>query len=154
MIQHSLEKDPRARLQSAEQLLKGLTELKRDLDTRELLASDSGTRISGRRTPAAGWPDLDWRKTSLGVMCLALIVAAGYLSTHFFDPADAGPEISTDKRSLAVFYFQNLSGEPELDWLRAGLTDMLVTDLAQIPTPRPFRSIFTFCSLILTQNGF
>ena len=134
LIQHSLEKDPRARLQSADQLLEALTELKRDLDTGELLASDSGTRISGRRTPAAGRVGLDWRKTSLGAVCLALIVAAGYLSIHFFGPGDGGPSIATDKRSLAVFYFQNLSGDSQLDWLRAGFTDMLVTDLAQTPT--------------------
>jgi DNA-binding MarR family transcriptional regulator len=28
-------------------------------------------------------------------------------------------------------YFENASGDPELDWLRNGLTDMLVTDLSQ-----------------------
>jgi TolB-like protein/Flp pilus assembly protein TadD len=41
---------------------------------------------------------------------------------------------SSGRPSLAVLYFDNLSGEPELDWLRHGLTDMLVTDLAQSPT--------------------
>jgi serine/threonine protein kinase/tetratricopeptide (TPR) repeat protein len=33
--------------------------------------------------------------------------------------------------SLAVLPFENLSGEPELDWLRNGLPEMLVTDLSQ-----------------------
>ncbi len=37
------------------------------------------------------------------------------------------------RRSVAVFYFDNLSGDPQLDWLRTGLTDMLVTNLSQSP---------------------
>ena len=34
---------------------------------------------------------------------------------------------------MAVFYFDNLTGDPQLDWLRTGLTDMLVTNLSQSP---------------------
>ena len=40
------------------------------------------------------------------------------------------------KPSLAVLYFENLSGDESLNWLRTGLTDMLVTDLAQSPNIR------------------
>jgi len=40
------------------------------------------------------------------------------------------------KPSLAVLYFENLSGDESLEWLRTGLTDMLVTDLAQSPSIR------------------
>lgn len=36
-------------------------------------------------------------------------------------------------RSVGVLYFQNNTGDPELDWLRTALTDLLVTDLAQSP---------------------
>src|SRR4029450_1887488 len=35
------------------------------------------------------------------------------------------------RRSLAVLYFDNVTGDPGLDWLRTGLTDMLVTNLSQ-----------------------
>ena len=37
------------------------------------------------------------------------------------------------KETLAVLHFENLSADPELEWLRTGLTDMLVTDLSQAP---------------------
>src|SRR4029077_4994612 len=37
------------------------------------------------------------------------------------------------KPSVAVLYFENNTGNPQLDWLRTGLTDMLVTDLSQSP---------------------
>ena len=42
----------------------------------------------------------------------------------------AVPEVS--RPSLAVLFFQNLSADPDLDWMRVGLADMLVTDLTQI----------------------
>ncbi len=44
--------------------------------------------------------------------------------------------IEDDRPSLAIFYFDNLTGDPSLDWLRTGLTDMLVTDLTQSPDLR------------------
>ena len=37
------------------------------------------------------------------------------------------------KRAVAVLYFENQSGERELDWLREGLTDMLITGLSRSP---------------------
>jgi tetratricopeptide (TPR) repeat protein len=40
------------------------------------------------------------------------------------------------KPSIAVLFFDNMSKEPELDWLRVGLADMLSTDLAQSPDIR------------------
>ena len=35
------------------------------------------------------------------------------------------------RRRTAVFFWENLSGDPELDWLQYGITDLLVLDLAQ-----------------------
>ena len=37
------------------------------------------------------------------------------------------------KPSIAVLYFENNTGNASLDWLRTGLTDMVVTDLSQSP---------------------
>ena len=38
-----------------------------------------------------------------------------------------------EQRSIAILYFRNDSDDESLDWLRRGLTDMLVTDLSQSP---------------------
>ncbi|MBI3423586.1 MAG: tetratricopeptide repeat protein [Acidobacteria bacterium] len=38
------------------------------------------------------------------------------------------------KRTVAVLYFENQSGDRELDWLREGLTDMLITNLSRSRT--------------------
>lgn len=35
------------------------------------------------------------------------------------------------KRSVAVMYFENQSASPDLDWLREGLADMLITNLSR-----------------------
>ncbi len=37
------------------------------------------------------------------------------------------------RRRMAVFFFENESGDPELDWLQYGITELLVQDLQQNP---------------------
>jgi tetratricopeptide (TPR) repeat protein/TolB-like protein len=37
------------------------------------------------------------------------------------------------RRRMAVFFFENASGDPELDWLQYGITELLVQDLQQNP---------------------
>ncbi|MDQ3010435.1 MAG: winged helix-turn-helix domain-containing protein, partial [Acidobacteriota bacterium] len=37
------------------------------------------------------------------------------------------------KRALAVLFFENRSGAPELDWLREGLADMLIANFSRSP---------------------
>ena len=39
---------------------------------------------------------------------------------------------SIPDNTIAVYYFANLTGNPELETLQKGLTDMLITDLAQV----------------------
>ena len=36
-----------------------------------------------------------------------------------------------ERRSIGVFYFDNVTGDEDLDWMRRGLTEMLTTDLSQ-----------------------
>ena len=45
--------------------------------------------------------------------------------------ADAALPQVPGKRAVAVMYFENQSQSPELDWLREGLTDMLITSLSR-----------------------
>ena len=56
-----------------------------------------------------------------GVWLIKRVPAAGALTGN------------TGKPSVAVLYFENKTGSTQLDWLRTGLTDMLVTDLSQSP---------------------
>jgi tetratricopeptide (TPR) repeat protein len=38
-----------------------------------------------------------------------------------------------EQKSLVIRYFKNHTGDPSLDWLERGLTDMLITELSQSP---------------------
>ena len=47
------------------------------------------------------------------------------------DPRAGLEDVSSTKVVLAILAFDNVSRDPELDWLRRGLSDLLITDLAQ-----------------------
>lgn len=71
-----------------------------------------------------------------------LLVAAPLLALAlYFAPRAGWPRATTEtalprvpgKRAVTVMYFENQSGDRELDWLREGLADMFITNLARAP---------------------
>ena len=133
MIQRTLEKDVKNRYQSTADLRKDLEDLSRDVETGEISAtglSSPGLSAASAR-PAWLWP--------AAVAGSAFLAGALWLTRATHTPAPPPVEIvaiEDDRPSLAIFYFDNLTGDPSLDWLRTGLTDMLVTDLTQSPDLR------------------
>ena len=132
MIQRCLEKRPEDRYQSVSDLRRDLEDLRHDLQSGELSLSTTAGRqrllstVSGARRwlpPVAGRRWLLPAVSGLALLFLALLGAVLFLGRT--------PRAEDGRRSVAVFYFDNLSGEPKLDWLRTGLTDMLVTNLSQ-----------------------
>ncbi len=134
MIQRCLEKRPEDRYQSVSDLRRDLEDLRHDLQSGELLLSTTAGRQRLLSTVSGGgrrWlPKVAGRRwllpavSAAALLLLALLGAVVFLGRR--PPAD-----EDGRRSVAVFYFDNLSGEPRLDWLRTGLTDMLVTNLSQ-----------------------
>jgi serine/threonine protein kinase/tetratricopeptide (TPR) repeat protein len=128
MIQRALEKRPEDRYQSTTDLRRDLEDLKRDVDTGELLReSTSGSRRFALIPERRGWLLPALTGAALAAVAAAVLV--------LFSRAP-GPPAADDRSSIAVFYFDNLSGDSQLDWLRTGLTNMLVTNLSQSPTLR------------------
>jgi tetratricopeptide (TPR) repeat protein/TolB-like protein len=124
MIQRALEKRPEDRYQSTTDLRRDLEDLKRDVDTGEVMLGSS----SGRRRLVAAVAGR--RRWALPVASLASLVMLAAMAALFFKGRP--PAAAADGRpSLAVLYFDNVTGDPGLDWLRTGLTDMLVTNLSQ-----------------------
>jgi tetratricopeptide (TPR) repeat protein len=127
MIQRALEKRPEDRYQSVSDLRRDLEDLKRDIDTGELrLSTTAGRQRLVAEGPARG-------RWVLPAALAAALLVIGAMSVVLFRgrrPPAAGDD---DRRSVAVFYFDNLTGDPQLEWLRTGLTDMLVTNLSQSP---------------------
>jgi serine/threonine protein kinase/tetratricopeptide (TPR) repeat protein len=109
IVDRCLQKEPDRRYGTMTQVLEDLRRVRRKLDT-----SQGRGRFTRR----------------------ALLVAAavgGLVLLAFTMFPSAPPPVDERKPSIAIFPFENLTGDPGLDWLRTGLPDMLVTDLSQAP---------------------
>ncbi|NKB86772.1 MAG: protein kinase [Acidobacteria bacterium] len=136
LIQRALAKQPDQRYQSAADLRQDLAVIRRDMETGEALSSGlySGTHASPGLQQARPW--IRWAGYAVGAAATigVIAVALPWFGGRPPRPGDGPPvaPASVDARpAVAVFYFDNISGDEELQWLRTGLTDMLVTDLSQ-----------------------
>ena len=79
-------------------------------------------------------PKLTQSRTLLGVAVLALLVVsvAVWLGRSRAAPASAAPRLN----SIAVLPLANLSGDPSEEFFADGMTDQLITDLAQVGSLR------------------
>jgi len=119
-------KDPDDRFQGMKDLVVDLRAARRRLES---------APVPPALTPAAGSRaasvETGFRQPFLlAAAVVALLLAGGGLLwwvNHEGAPPDSG------RPALAVLYFENNTGDPSLDWMRTGLTDMLVTDLSQSP---------------------
>lgn len=80
-----------------------------------------------------------WKKRAVLVSILVIVIA-GAATAAFLIQRRRSLELSLSnvtlphtagKRSVAVMFFDNQSGSADLDWLREGLADMLITDLSR-----------------------
>ena len=140
IIGHSLEKDPGRRYQSTIDLRNDLEGLKEEVDSGESLASGisgTGSMVAAGKVRARGW--LGYAAAAVVVLVALAGSVWGYRQFFVDSPRElepAGVGAADVRPSLAVLYFDNISGEEEIDWLRTGLTEMLVTDLSQSPDLR------------------
>jgi tetratricopeptide (TPR) repeat protein len=109
IVDRCLQKEPDRRYAS---MAEPLEELKR-----ARIQIESGSRLS-RGARRALWA--------------AAIAASLLAALAFFSLRQAEPEFE-ETPSIAVLQFENLSSDPELEWLSTGLPDMLATDLSQSP---------------------
>jgi tetratricopeptide (TPR) repeat protein/DNA-binding winged helix-turn-helix (wHTH) protein len=70
------------------------------------------------------------------VLAIVLIVTGGYVGYRFSRPTPPlPPDVKLPnvlgKKAVAVMYLNNQSNTPELDWLREGLADMLISNLSR-----------------------
>jgi serine/threonine protein kinase/TolB-like protein/tetratricopeptide (TPR) repeat protein len=143
IVQRALQKDPEQRYPDAVQLRDDLVALRRDLDTGDLVRSLSGPGTAHAPPSSGVGRGLRFAALafagSLVVVMLSLWAlrdpGAGEAIPGGPEPGPpaASPIAQDDRQGIAVLHFDNLSGDPDLDWLRAGLADMLITDLSESP---------------------
>src|SRR5262249_46559730 len=137
LIEKCLAKDPDSRYQGMRDVVVDLRAARRRLESTTMTAVGSAAAKAAR---SGAWTREGMMRAQQYVYyAVALVVAAligvGALMSRFKSgaPAAAGSSAESGKPSVAVLYFENNTGNPQLDWLRTGLTDMLVTDLSQSP---------------------
>jgi serine/threonine protein kinase/tetratricopeptide (TPR) repeat protein len=134
ILDKCLAKDPDDRYQGMRDAIVDMRGARRRLDSSaHSVPSPSATTVLPSPTSVAVAPRKRWL-AGAAVAAIAAIAVAGLLYSRRPRALPAPPPGS--RPSVAVLYFDNNTGNPSLDWLRSGLTDMLVTDLSQSPEIR------------------
>jgi serine/threonine protein kinase/tetratricopeptide (TPR) repeat protein len=144
LVEKCLAKDPAARYQGLRDVVVDLRAARRRLESgavssrvEEPVSSTATTSVPvtpvAAAEPSRPAPRAVRRRVALGAGAVVIVMVAGgiVLWPRLFP---ASPVVSPNsKPSVAIMYFQNNTGSTQLDWLRTGLTEMLVTDLSQSP---------------------
>jgi eukaryotic-like serine/threonine-protein kinase len=125
VILKCLEKDKSKRYQTSAEVHSELEKIEKGIPTTQRVVPEKKTFTSREITVK-----FSLRKAlvpALGVVALAVIalVVLRLLPKHRGAPPASG------KPSLAVLYFENISGDKSLDSWKTGLTELLITDLGQ-----------------------
>jgi tetratricopeptide (TPR) repeat protein/TolB-like protein/predicted Ser/Thr protein kinase len=121
IVDKCLAKDPEDRYQGMKDLVVDLKAARRRLDTATMAATAPLPRTAAPTKSSS---------VLIGVASIAVLVAVGlwFWTTQYRAPI---AEATGTRPSVAVLHFENNTGNEQMDWLRTGLTDMLVTDLSQ-----------------------
>jgi eukaryotic-like serine/threonine-protein kinase len=123
-------KDPDERYQGMKDIVVDLRGVRRRLESASVAAPSSGaTAVVAPPAPVPVWERRPVQLATLGaVLAVAALFAMRWTRGG---AADEAVPARTGKPSVAVLYFENQTGDKSLDWMRTGLTDMMVTDLSQ-----------------------
>ncbi len=128
IISRALEKDRKARYQSAAEMKADLKWLQRELESRTL--ESTAPSRAARRNLRAVW---------IGA-ALMLAVLVGVLGGFLRRPRTQSPQLLSHRTTIAVLPFQNTTADNSLDYLSTALPDEVITILSYAPTlsVRPF----------------
>jgi len=126
LILRCLEKDKEKRYQSAEELRVSLENIEKGIPTAE-------RPLPKRKTVTAKPITLTISRKKFFVP-LSILIAIAIISIglwRFLPKHQVAPPPPSGKPSLAILYFENISGDKSLDPWKTGLADLLITKLSQ-----------------------
>ena len=127
ILQRALSKQPARRYANAQEMAVDLRAARGRADSGSVTAELLPPKL--RRS----------RRIALLVLAgVILVLLSVYVIRQAISPSQprvesAQTSIPAAERSIAVLFFHNMTGDPALEWLRAGITELLTTDLAQSP---------------------
>lgn len=145
LIEKCLLKDPAARYQTAQELLKELKELKHALESQDkpertaqaageketqLIEAPPTTHAPQMPAPATGGNKIKRRKLAFASGALVLLLAFAGFGIWYFGGGSPGTE---QIESIAVMPFVNESGNADAEYLSEGMTETLISSLSQLP---------------------
>ncbi|MCA1650223.1 MAG: protein kinase, partial [Acidobacteria bacterium] len=115
----------------AEDRFQGMKDLVVDLRAARRRLESTQTASVVQAPDAAVAPPQTGRGHSRRLSGVALVITAA-AAVVWWTGRKPEPAVNTSgKPAVAVLYFENNTGDSSLDWMRTGLTDMMVTDLSQ-----------------------
>jgi len=84
--------------------------------------SENAARVQGQMSP-------DWRKAALALASAVILLGAGYISWRHFG---AATRPWSEKIRVAVLPFENLTGDPNKEYLADGLTEETISQLGRL----------------------
>jgi serine/threonine protein kinase/Tfp pilus assembly protein PilF len=125
VILKCLEKDRAGRYQTAAGVRAELEKIEKGIPTTERIASKAKTSTSREIT-------VKFRPRNLVIPALAFLVLLG-AALVIFQIIPGRRDVSTRSAipSLAILYFKNNTGDPNLDFWRSALAESLITDISQ-----------------------
>lgn len=131
LLEKCLAKEPESRYQGMRDVVVDLRAARRRLESTGVSPVASALRAA--TTPAGLMQARSYVYAAAAVVIVVLLAGFAAWRSRWTSLTGTGAPAVSDKPSVAVLYFENNTGNPQLDWLRTGLTDMLVTDLSQSP---------------------
>jgi len=130
VVSKCLERDPKARYQSAQELLN-------DLEGWQGRRAAAALRLPRLRVRGQIIP---WTWLGLAAAILAIAIAAFLLRGKFTSRSASSPAPAAPEISLAILPFRNASGDASINWMGTTVSEMLRTDMGESASLRTVSS--------------
>jgi adenylate cyclase len=95
---------------------------------RVLMDPEDAGKIIGEEKPK------QWRLAVVSVAVVLVLFAGGLtIWNYFLRPSPPSSDAVSEKKSIAVLPFDNMSNDPEQEFFSNGISDDLITDLSKVP---------------------